>query len=158
MLSRISDNCTIRFWSGQFLPISLCKVPPYYNVKLHRISFNRITLARSGKLPAQVRQITNILSCYRIAPSIRYPDNPTPARPNLTCPVQAQNVTTAWISMKFSDESPLWSWKVWLTSWFLDCMVARFGLRTNELLYKDIVNIIADILSAWGKAEYYIES
>ena len=37
-------------------------------------------------------------------------------------------------------------------------MVDRFRLRTNELLYTDIVNIIADILSAWGKAEYYIES
>ena len=33
-------------------------------------------------------------------------------------------------------------------TWFLDLMVAHLGLRTNELLYEEIGNIIAEILSA----------
>ena len=36
-------------------------------------------------------------------------------------------------------------------------MVAHLGLRTNELLYGEIGNIIAEILSAWEKAESYEE-
>ena len=32
-------------------------------------------------------------------------------------------------------------------------MVAHLGLRTHELLYEEIENIIAEILSAWEKAE-----
>ena len=36
-------------------------------------------------------------------------------------------------------------------------MVAHLGLRTHELLHEDIGNIIADILSAWEKTEYYNE-
>ena len=34
-------------------------------------------------------------------------------------------------------------------------MVAHLGLRTNELLYEEIVNIIGEIVSVWEKAEYY---
>ena len=37
--------------------------------------------------------------------------------------------------------------------WFLDYMVAHLGLRTHELLYEEIGNINAEILSAWEKAE-----
>ena len=36
-------------------------------------------------------------------------------------------------------------------------MVAHLGLRTHELLYEEIGNIIAEILSAWEKAECYEE-
>ena len=35
--------------------------------------------------------------------------------------------------------------------------VAYLGLRTHELLYEEIGNIIAEILTAWGKAECYEE-
>ena len=34
-------------------------------------------------------------------------------------------------------------------------MVAHLGLRTYELLYEEIGNIFAEILSAWEKAECY---
>ena len=34
-------------------------------------------------------------------------------------------------------------------------MVANLGLRTYDLLYEEIGNIIAEILSAWEKAECY---
>ena len=34
-------------------------------------------------------------------------------------------------------------------------MVAHLGLRTHELLYEEISNIFAEILSAWEKAECY---
>ena len=36
-------------------------------------------------------------------------------------------------------------------------MVAHLGLRTHELIYEEIGNIIAEILSAWKKAECYEE-
>ena len=36
-------------------------------------------------------------------------------------------------------------------------MVAHLGLRTHELLYEEINTIIAEILSAWEKVEYYEE-
>ena len=36
-------------------------------------------------------------------------------------------------------------------------MVAHLGARTHELLYEEIGNIIAEILSAWEKAECYDE-
>ena len=36
-------------------------------------------------------------------------------------------------------------------------MAAHLGLRTHELLYKEIGNIIAEMLSAWEKAECYEE-
>ena len=36
-------------------------------------------------------------------------------------------------------------------------MVANLGSRTHELLYKEIGNIIAEILSTWEKAECYEE-
>ena len=36
-------------------------------------------------------------------------------------------------------------------------MVAHLGLRTHELLYEEIGNIIAETLSAWEKAECYEE-
>ena len=39
-------------------------------------------------------------------------------------------------------------------------MVFRFahlGLRTRELLYEEISNIISEILSAWEKAEWFDE-
>ena len=34
-------------------------------------------------------------------------------------------------------------------------MVAQLRLRTHELLYEEIGNLIAEILSAWQKAECY---
>ena len=34
-------------------------------------------------------------------------------------------------------------------------MVAYLGLRTYELLYEEIANIIAEILTAWEKAECF---
>ena len=40
-----------------------------------------------------------------------------------------------------------------LQPWFLDYMVAHLGLRT--LNYKEICKIIAEISSAWEKAELY---
>ena len=36
-------------------------------------------------------------------------------------------------------------------------MVAQLGVRTHELLYEEIGNIIAGILSAWEKAKCYEE-
>ena len=36
-------------------------------------------------------------------------------------------------------------------------MVAHLGLRTHELLYEEIGNSIAEILTAWAKAECYEE-
>ena len=36
-------------------------------------------------------------------------------------------------------------------------MVAHLRLHTHELLYEDIGNIIAEIISAWKKAECYEE-
>ena len=36
-------------------------------------------------------------------------------------------------------------------------MVAQLGLRTQELLYEEIGNIIIDMWSAWIKAEYFEE-
>ena len=36
-------------------------------------------------------------------------------------------------------------------------MVAHLGLRTHELLYEEIGNVIAEILSGWEKAESYEE-
>ena len=36
-------------------------------------------------------------------------------------------------------------------------MVAHLGLRTRELLYEEIDNIITEISSAWEKAECYVE-
>ena len=36
-------------------------------------------------------------------------------------------------------------------------MVAHYWLRTQELLYEEIDNIMAEILSAWQKAECYEE-
>ena len=36
-------------------------------------------------------------------------------------------------------------------------MVAHLGLRTHELRYEEIGNIIAEILSAWENAECYEE-
>ena len=36
-------------------------------------------------------------------------------------------------------------------------MVAHLGLCTHELLYEEIGNIIAEILSAWEEAECYNE-
>ena len=36
-------------------------------------------------------------------------------------------------------------------------MVAHLGLRSYELLYAEIGNIFAEILSAWEKAEFYKE-
>ena len=36
-------------------------------------------------------------------------------------------------------------------------MVAHLGLRTHELIYEEIGHIIAEIVSAWGKAEGYEE-
>ena len=39
----------------------------------------------------------------------------------------------------------------------LDYMVAQLGLRTHELLYEEICNIIADILSVREKAGSYEE-
>ena len=36
-------------------------------------------------------------------------------------------------------------------------MVAHLGLRTHELLYEKIGNIIAEILLAWEKVECYEE-
>ena len=40
-----------------------------------------------------------------------------------------------------------------LATGFLDWMVAHLGLRTHEILYKEIGNIIAGILSAWESYE-----
>ena len=34
-------------------------------------------------------------------------------------------------------------------------MDARVGLRTHELFYEEIGNIIGEMLSAWEKAERY---
>ena len=34
---------------------------------------------------------------------------------------------------------------------------AHLGVRTHELLYEEIRNIIAEILLAWEKAECYLE-
>ena len=34
-------------------------------------------------------------------------------------------------------------------------MFAYWGLRTRELIYEEIGNIIAEIVSAWEKAECY---
>ena len=34
-------------------------------------------------------------------------------------------------------------------------MVAHLGLRTHELLYEEIGNIIAEILTVWEKAKCY---
>ena len=42
-------------------------------------------------------------------------------------------------------------------AWFLDYMVVHLGLRTHVLLHVEIGNIIAEILSAWEKAECYKE-
>ena len=36
-------------------------------------------------------------------------------------------------------------------------MVAHLGLRTHELHYEEIGNIIAETLWAWEKAEFYKE-
>ena len=36
-------------------------------------------------------------------------------------------------------------------------MVAHLGFRTHELLYEEIGNIIAEIFSAWEKAECFEE-
>ena len=40
----------------------------------------------------------------------------------------------------------------------LDYMVPYLGLRTHELLYEEIVNIIGELLSAWKKAKCYKDS
>ena len=36
-------------------------------------------------------------------------------------------------------------------------MIAHLKLRTHKLLYEEVGNIIAEILSAWEKAESYEE-
>ena len=36
-------------------------------------------------------------------------------------------------------------------------MVAHLGLPTHELLYEEISNIIAEIVSAWEQAKWYKE-
>ena len=42
-------------------------------------------------------------------------------------------------------------------AWFLDKMVAHLGLHTH-VRYVEIGSIIAEVLSAWEKAECYIEA